>query len=59
MTELSRKIIDGYQVRKTGKQKKAFREMLIAELKARGVEAREDADKDWAGSVNVVAGDVE
>lgn len=59
MTELSRKMIDGYQVRKTGKQKKAFRETLIAELKTRGVEAREEAYKDWAGSVNVVAGDAE
>lgn len=59
MTELSRKIIDGYQVRKTGKQKKAFREMLMRELQAMGIEAREEAYKDWAGSVNVVAGDAE
>ena len=59
MTELSRKIIDGYLVRKTGKQKRAFREMLMRELGAMGIEAREEKYKDLFGSVNVIAGDVE
>lgn len=59
MTELSKKIIERYQVRKTGKQKKAFREMLIAEMKARGIEAREEGYKDLFKSVNVVVGDVD
>ena len=59
MMELSKKIIEQYQIRKTGKQKKAFREMLMRELKNMGVEAREEKYKDLLGSVNVVAGDVE
>ena len=59
MTELSRKIADEYLVRKTGKQKKAFREMLMRELKQMGIEAREEKYKDIFGSVNVIAGDTE
>ena len=59
MTELSKKIIDQYQVRKTGKQKKAFREMLMRELAGMGIEAKEEKYKDLFGSVNVVAGDIE
>ena len=59
MTELSKKIIEQYQVRKTGKQKKAFREMLMHELKQMGMEAREEKYKDLFGSVNVIAGDLE
>lgn len=59
MTELSKKIIDQYQVRKTGKQKKAFREMLTRELAGMGIEAKEEKYKDLFGSVNVIAGDIE
>lgn len=59
MTELSKKIIDQYQARKTGKQKKAFREMLMRELAGMGIEAREEKYKDLFGSINVIAGDVE
>ena len=59
MTELSKKIIDKYLVRKTGKQKKAFREMLTAELGKAGIEAREEKYKDMAKSVNVIVGDLE
>ena len=57
MTPLSHKIIEEYMVRKTGKQKKAFRDMLIAELQAQGLDAREEKGKDLFGSVNVVVGD--
>ena len=59
MTELSRKIIDQHLVRKTGKQKKEFREMLIKELMSMGIEAREEKHRDLFGSVNVIAGDAE
>ena len=59
MTGLSEKIIREHLVRKTGKQKKAFREALIAGLGEMGVEAREEAHKDLFRSVNVIAGDVE
>jgi len=59
MTELSKKIIEQYQVRKTGKQKRAFREMLLRELGNMGVEAREEQYMDLFGTVNVIAGDVE
>ncbi|MBQ2956044.1 MAG: M28 family peptidase [Clostridia bacterium] len=59
MTELSGKIIGQYLVRKTGGQKKAFREMLTAELGKAGIEAREEKYRDMAGSVNVIVGDVE
>lgn len=57
MTPLSEKIIREYMVRKTGKQKKAFRDMLIGELNAQGVDAREEKGNDLFRSVNVVAGD--
>lgn len=57
MTELSQKIIEKYQVRKTGKQKAAFREMLMRELAVRGTEAREEEHKGLFPSINVVVGD--
>lgn len=59
MTELSKKIIEEYQVRKTGKQKKAFREMLVKELNARGIAAQEEKYKDLFRSVNVIVGDAD
>ena len=59
MTELSKKIINQHLVRKTGKQKKAFRSTLIAELASRGIEAREEKHKDLFGSVNVIVGNAE
>jgi len=59
MTELSKKVIEQYQVRKTGRQKAAFREMIMRELKQMGMEAREEKYKDLFGSVNVIAGDIE
>ena len=59
MTELSRKITGEYLVRKTGRQKKAFREMLVRGLAGMGIEAKEEKYKDLFGSVNVIAGDIE
>lgn len=56
MTPLSKKIIEEYMVRKTGKQKKAFREMLVQELNAQGLDAHEEKCRDLFGSVNVVVG---
>jgi len=59
MTELSRKITEEYQVRKTGKQKRAFREELARGLAAMGMNAREEAHKGIFTSVNVVVGDAD
>lgn len=54
MTSLSQKILDQFQVRKSKKQKAAFREWLCAELKNLGYEPRVEKG---GSSHNVVVGD--
>ncbi len=59
MKKLSKKVIEQYQVRKTAKQKKAFREMLVRELGMRSIVAHEEKHAGLFPSVNVVVGDAE
>ena len=58
MQELSQKILDEYQIRKTKKQKTAFIEMLTAELEAKGHPVRVERSG-ILGSRNIVVGDLE
>ena len=59
MTHLSEKIIHEHLVRKTAKQKAAFRKTLIEEMNAMSVEAHEEKSGGLISSVNVVIGDAE
>lgn len=56
---LKKYLLTVHPVRKTGTQKKEFRQWLIRELKRAGWKAREEEYGKWNGSVNVVAGDPE
>ena len=59
LEHLAQTIIEKHLVRKTGRQKAAFRETLKEGLRATGVEAGEESYKDLFRSVNVVVGDPE
>ncbi len=59
MNKLSELIIEKHLVRKTRKQKAAFREMLIWELQKLGIEAKEEKCLNMFSSVNVVVGDAD
>lgn len=54
---LKKYLLTVHPVRKTGAQKKEFRQWLARELKRAGWKAREESYGKWNGSVNVVAGD--
>lgn len=56
---LKKYLLTVHPVRKTGAQKKEFRQWLLRELKRAGWKAREETYGKWNGSVNVVAGDPE
>ena len=56
MTEVSRKIFEAYHVRKSKKQKAAFREYICCELEKAGYAPKEEKK---GSSCNVVAGDPE
>lgn len=58
MQELSKKILEQYQVRKTKKQKTEFIEMLTAELEAAGHQVRVERSGIFR-SRNIVTGDLE
>ena len=57
MDGLKKYLLTVHPVRKTGAQKREFRQWLIRELKRAGWKAREEDYGKWNGSVNVVAGD--
>lgn len=56
---LKKYLLTVHPVRKTGAQKKEFRQWLMRELKRSGWKAREETYGKWNGSVNVIAGDPE
>lgn len=56
---LKKYLLTVHPVRKTGAQKKEFRQWLLRELKRAGWKAGEETYGKWNGSVNVVAGDPE
>lgn len=55
MTELSRTILETYQIRKSAKQKAAFRDFLCGHLREMGFEVKIEGKS----SKNIVVGDVE
>ncbi len=57
LSEASNQILETFQVRKTVKQKEAFREYLCGELRAMGYEPRVETAKGLFASQNVVVGD--
>ena len=59
MTEVSQKILTDFQVRKSKKQKEAFRVWLCAELEKAGYAPRVERAKSLVKSRNVVVGDPE
>lgn len=54
---LKKYLLTVHPVRKTGAQKREFRQWLLRELKRAGWKAGEETYGKWNGSVNVVAGD--
>ena len=54
---LTKYLLTVHPVRKTGAQKREFRQWLLRELKRAGWKAGEETYGKWNGSVNVVAGD--
>ncbi len=56
MTEFTREILDKYQVRKSGKQKAEFRDLVISYAEQKGYSAR--VEKGMLGAKNIVVGDV-
>ncbi len=54
---LKKYLLTVHPVRKTGAQKREFRQWLLRELKRVGWKAGEETYGKWNGSVNVVAGD--
>lgn len=56
---LKKYLLTVHPVRKTGAQKREFRQWLLRELKRAGWKAREETYGKFNGSVNVVAGDPE
>lgn len=59
MTAASQKILSEFQIRKSKKQKEAFRAWLCAELEKAGYAPRVEAEKGLVKSNNVVVGDPE
>ena len=59
LESLKKYLLTVHPVRKTGAQKREFRQWLMRELKRGGWKAREEDYGKWNGSVNVVAGDPE
>ena len=57
ISSLKKYLLTVHPVRKTGGQKKEFRQWLLRELKCAGWKAGEETYGKWNGSVNVVAGD--
>lgn len=55
MNEISKEILNKYQVRKTAKQKQIFRQFIIAELKKYGYLPKEEKIKN---NINIIIGDV-
>ncbi len=58
MTELSKKIIEKYMIRKTKRQKESFRNFITDEVSSLGYETKIDTHKDIAKSNNVIVGDI-
>lgn len=58
MTPLCEKVIRDYQIRKSGKQKKAFREDIKAELREKGIFMREERTKEMVANSNLIAGNI-
>ena len=54
---LKKYLLTVHPVRKSGAQKREFRQWLLRELKRAGWKAGEETYGKWNGSVNVVAGD--
>lgn len=59
INSLKKYLLTVHPVRKSGAQKKEFRQWLLRELKRAGWKAREETYGKWNGSVNVIAGDPE
>lgn len=59
MTEAAKTVLTAYEVRKTKKQKEAFRAFLCRELEKLGYEPRVESGRSLVASHNVVAGDPE
>ena len=58
MTELCTKVVQGHMVRKGKRRKQAFREMVRAALREKGVFFREERAKGLIANANLVAGNV-
>lgn len=59
MTEAAKTVLTSYEVRKTKRQKEAFRAFLCRELEQLGYEPRVESGRSLVTSHNVVAGDPE
>ena len=59
IANLKKYLLTVHPVRKTGGQKKEFRQWLLRELKRAGWKAGEETYGKFNGSVNIVAGDPE
>lgn len=59
MTDVSKKILESFQIRKSKKQKAEFRAWLCEELRAAGYAPQEETQRGLAHSCNVVVGDPE
>lgn len=59
MTEAAKTVLTAYEVRKTKKQKEAFRAFLCRELEKLGYEPRVESGRSLVASHNVVAGNPE